>query len=177
MAVSKQMNVYLIGPMGAGKTSIGRILARDLNLEYYDSDQEVESRAGVDLSWIFDVEGEEGFRKRELVVIEDLSNKQGIVLSTGGGTVVNEKVRNILSSRGTVVFLEASIEQQVERTSRGNSRPMLACDNPREMILQLNAEREPLYREIADFTFDTDGRSVSIVAQDIVEELSKPIAS
>ena len=123
--MAEKRNIFLIGPMGAGKSTIGRELADRLHLEFFDSDQEIERRTGADIAWVFDLEGEEGFRKREEGVIEDLSEKQGIVLATGGGSVISLQVRNRLSARGIVVYLETTIDKQVARTQRDRRRPLL----------------------------------------------------
>lgn len=157
--------------MGAGKSTIGRHLAQMLHLEFYDSDQEIEARSGADISWIFDVEGEEGFRNREARVINELTEKQGIVLATGGGSVQSKEVRNRLSARGIVVYLETPIDKQVARTQRDKRRPLLQVDEPREVLEQLAEERNPLYEEIADLVVRTDEQSAKIVANLIVEKL------
>ncbi len=157
--------------MGAGKSTIGRHLAQMLHLEFYDSDQEIEARSGADISWIFDVEGEEGFRIREARVINELTEKQGIVLATGGGSVQSKEVRNRLSARGIVVYLETPIDKQVARTQRDKRRPLLQVDEPREVLEQLAEERNPLYEEVADLVVRTDEQSAKIVANLIIEKL------
>ena len=116
--MAEKRNIFLVGPMGAGKSTIGRHLADELHLDFYDSDQEIERRTGADIAWIFDLEGEDGFRKREETVINDLTDKQGIVLATGGGSIVTKAVRNRLSARGIVVYLQTTIDKQVARTQR-----------------------------------------------------------
>ena len=146
--------------MGAGKSTIGRELADKLHLEFFDSDQEIERRTGADIAWVFDLEGEEGFRLREETVIEDLSEKQGIVLATGGGSVISAQVRNRLSARGIVVYLETTIDKQVARTQRDRRRPLLQTDEePRTVLENLAVERNPLYEEIADVIVQTDDQS------------------
>ncbi|MBY5923224.1 shikimate kinase AroK [Ferrimonas balearica] len=169
--MAEKRNIFLVGPMGAGKSTIGRHLAQMLHLEFYDSDQEIEARSGADISWIFDVEGEEGFRNREARVINELTEKQGIVLATGGGSVQSKEVRNRLSARGIVVYLETPIDKQVARTQRDKRRPLLQVDEPREVLEQLAEERNPLYEEIADLVVRTDEQSAKIVANLIVEKL------
>ncbi|NVK23016.1 MAG: shikimate kinase AroK [Kangiellaceae bacterium] len=169
-------NIFLVGPMGAGKTTIGKQLAEILKLEFVDSDHELEARTGAPIDWIFDIEGEDGFRKREEGVIEDLTQQQGIVLATGGGAIVSDKSRNFLAARGVVVYLETSIEQQLERTRRDKRRPLIQNDNPRETLETLMKEREPLYQEIADLTVATNISSVKSVAKEIVELMEQPIA-
>jgi shikimate kinase len=157
--------------MGAGKSTIGRHLADELHLEFFDSDQEIEKRTGADISWVFDIEGEEGFRDREESVIHDLTEKQGIVLATGGGSVVRNGVRNRLSARGIVVYLETTIDKQVARTQRDKRRPLLRNDDPESVLKGLAGERNPLYEEIADYTVQTDDQSARAVANAIISKI------
>ena len=164
-------NLFLVGPMGAGKSAVGRQLARLLHLEFVDSDEEIESRTGVDIPFIFEKEGEAGFRKREAKVIEDLTQKDGVVLATGGGAVMDPQNRNHLGARGFVIYLHTSVDQQLARTRKGRDRPLLANDDPRTVLETLMATRDPLYREIADLTVETDGRKVRAVANEILERL------
>ena len=164
-------NLYLVGPMGAGKSAVGRQLARMLHMEFVDSDDEIEARTGVDIAFIFEKEGEAGFRTREAKVIEQLTLKQGLVLATGGGAILDEKTRSNLGARGFVVYLETGIDQQLERTRRGRERPLLKDGDPREVLERLMAIRDPLYREISDLVVRTDGRRVNAVARDIVDSL------
>jgi shikimate kinase len=164
-------NLFLVGPMGAGKSAVGRQLAKLLHLSFLDSDDEIESRTGVDIPFIFEKEGEEGFRKREAKVIDELSAMDGIVLATGGGAVVNPQNRNFLGARGFVIYLFTSVDQQVVRTQRGRERPMLANGDSRKILDDLMAFRDPLYREIADLTVETDGRKVKAVASEILDKL------
>ncbi len=164
-------NVFLIGPMGAGKSTIGRLLARELGLDYYDSDQEIEKRTGAPIALIFDVEGEPGFRKREVAIIRELTALNGILLSTGGGAVCDPRNRKNLASRGTVVYLRASVEQQLERTRFDRTRPLLQQDNVEEVLQRLIAERDPYYQEIADVIVETDSRKARAVANDIARIL------
>lgn len=149
-AKDRSRNIFLVGPMGVGKTTIGRILAADLGLTFKDTDREIEERAGANISWIFDVEGEEGFREREKVVIEELTRLPGVLLSTGGGSVVLAANRKCLQSRGTVIFLDTTVELQLERTRKDKNRPLLQIDDPRDLLTQLKSTRDPLYDEIAD---------------------------
>jgi shikimate kinase len=157
--------------MGAGKSAVGKQLARSLHLTFADSDDEVESRTGVDIAFIFEKEGEEGFRKREAAAIEDLSRKDNIVLATGGGAVVRAENRSHLGARGFVVYLYTTVDQQVARTSKGRDRPLLENGEPREILEKLLAVRDPLYREIADLIVNTDGRKVKSVADEIIQQL------
>lgn len=164
-------NLFLIGPMGAGKSAVGRQLARLLHLDFVDSDEEIEKRTGVDIAFIFEKEGEPGFRRREAAVIDELSQRDGIVLATGGGAILDPDSRSRLGARGFVVYLHTSVRQQLERTNRGRERPLLE-NRPREQVLaELMAERDPLYREIADLIVETDGRRVHTVARQIQEAL------
>lgn len=169
--MAEKRNIILVGPMGAGKSTIGRQLAQQLNMEFFDSDQEIERRTGADVSWVFDVEGEEGFRDREEKVINELTEKQGIVLATGGGSVKSRETRNRLSARGVVVYLETTIEKQLARTQRDKKRPLLQVDTPREVLEDLAKERNPLYEEIADVTIRTDDQSAKVVANQIIHML------
>ena len=157
--------------MGAGKSAVGRQLARLLHLEFIDSDEEIETRTGVDIPFIFEKEGEEGFRKREVKVIDELSQKDSIVLATGGGAIADADSRSRLGARGYVIYLYTSVKQQLERTQRGRSRPMLENGNPEKVLEELMAARDPLYREVADLIVDTDGRRVQTVAREIHESL------
>jgi|TARA_B110000240_G_C13409652_1_gene414622 shikimate kinase len=170
--MAEKRNVFLVGPMGAGKSTIGRELADRLHLEFFDSDQEIERRTGADIAWVFDLEGEEGFRKREELIIDDLTQLQGIVLATGGGSVISELVRNRLSARGIVVYLETTIDKQVARTQRDRRRPLLqTSEEPRTVLENLALERNPLYEEVADVIVKTDDQSAKVVAHKIVERL------
>jgi len=169
--MKKTESIFLVGPMGVGKSTIGRVLAESLNTEFFDSDREIEASTGADIPWIFDVEGEAGFRQRESRMIEQLSKKPDIVLATGGGAVLAEINRRSLSERGWVIYLRASIQQQVERTSRDRNRPLLQTANPEQKIRELMRLRDPLYRQIADLTVDTNRRSPKSVAQEIIRRL------
>ena len=169
--MKKPGNVFLVGPMGAGKSAVGRRLARLLHLDFVDSDDEIEARTGVDIAFIFEKEGEAGFRKREAAVIDELTLKDGIVLATGGGAVIDSANRNALGARGVVVYLHTTVKQQLARTGRGRERPLLSNGDPAAILEALLAERDPLYREIADHVIATDGRKVKAVADEIVDKL------
>lgn len=160
-------NIFLIGPMGSGKTAVGKHLARALKLTFYDSDAEIETRTGVDIPFIFEKEGEAGFRVRERELIEQLTRLEHLVLATGGGVVLHPDNRRVLAERGCVVYLKTSVYQQMERTRHSRQRPMLLNTDPRETLDALMLEREPLYAEIADLTVSTDGRRVQAVAEDV----------
>lgn len=168
------IKVFLVGPMGAGKTTIGRILAELMELPFLDSDKVIEERSGADIPWIFDIEGEDGFRNRETAVLLELASEPNLVLATGGGIVTREENRKCLRQSGTVVYLSADIDQLVERTSRDKKRPLLQVDDPRQKIRELIEVREPLYREVADLVVNTDGRGPKAVALEIVRLLRDP---
>ena len=169
--MNKPRNLFLVGPMGSGKSAVGRQLARLLHLEFVDSDEEIEARTGVDIPFIFEKEGEEGFRKREVKVIDELSQREGIVLATGGGAIADPESRSRLGARGFVVYLHTSVNQQLERTKSGRERPLLENDNKEKVLQDLMDERDPLYREISDLIVETDGRRVQTVAREIQEAL------
>lgn len=164
-------SIFLIGPMGAGKTSVGKYLASHLNKEFVDSDQEIEKRTGASLTWIYDLEGMEGFRQRETNMIDELSLRENIVLSTGGGCVEVPEIRDFLRQRGVVVYMEVSLETQLKRLKRDKKRPLLQAGNPQDVLIKLWEEREPFYEEIADYTVVTDHRSVRDVCEDILSWL------
>jgi shikimate kinase len=159
--------------MGAGKSTIGRVLSQELNLEYKDSDREVEERAGADIPWIFDVEGEEGFRKRETAALIDLTQMDSIVLATGGGAVLREENQQLLQSRGTVIYLCTTIDYQLERTSKDRNRPLLQTEDPRQVLTELMAARDPIYRRCCDYVVQTDGRRPKAVAREIIALLEE----
>ena len=159
--------------MGAGKSTIGRLLAKELRLPFKDSDKEIELRTGANIPWIFDKEGEPGFRDRETAMIVELCHENGIVLATGGGAVMRPQNRQALRNGGRVVYLHASIEQQVARTSRDRNRPLLRNANPEKILRDLLALRDPLYREIADLVVETDERPPRMVVLDILERLAQ----
>ena len=167
----KPQNLFLVGPMGAGKSAVGRQLARTLHLNFMDSDDEIEARTGVDIPFIFEKEGEEGFRKREARVIDDLSKIEGLVLATGGGAVLDPQNRSFLGARGFVVYLYTTVDQQLARTQKGRERPLLENGDRKQILEGLMQERDELYREIADLIVETDGRKVKAVADEIVERL------
>jgi shikimate kinase len=162
---------FLVGPMGAGKSTIGRQLARALKLEFVDSDREIEVRTGVDIPLIFELEGETGFRKRERQAISLLTTRKGIVLATGGGAVLSRENRKNLASRGKVIYLHTSVEQQLKRTAHDRNRPLLQTQNPRQKLEELMKVRDPLYREIADWVIETDGCRVRDVVQQIIQRI------
>lgn len=166
-------NLFLIGPMGAGKTTVGRQLADSYHKEFVDSDHEIQRRTGVDIPTIFEFEGESGFRQRESAVIDELTLREGIVLATGGGVVKVKQNRQLLSARGVVIYLHCSVRQQYDRTHRDKNRPLLSTPDPMGKLTELMEERDPLYREIADIIVSTEGRNTQAVVQDIRRTLEK----
>ncbi len=153
--------------MGAGKSTIGRLLSAELKLEFFDSDKVIEERCGANIPWIFDMEGESGFREREEQAIDELTQMGSIVLATGGGVVMREANRRHLSARGTVVYLCTSVEQQLARTAKDKNRPLLQAENPERILRDLFSVRDPLYREIADIIIETDQRNPRWVVQEL----------
>jgi len=167
----KPQNLFLVGPMGAGKSAVGRQLARNLHLNFMDSDDEIEARTGVDIPFIFEKEGEDGFRKREARVIDDLSKIEGLVLATGGGAILDPQNRSFLGARGFVVYLYTTVDEQLERTQKGRKRAISENGDPKQVLEDMMQEREGLYRELADMIVETDGRKVKAVANEIVDRL------
>lgn len=176
--MAKVVNLFLVGPMGAGKSTIGRQLARSLGLVFHDSDREIETRTGADIPLIFDLEGEAGFRARERAVIEELTRFEGVVLATGGGAILDAHNREDLKGGGCVIYLETSVAQQLKRTARDRHRPLLDTDDRRGRLEALMAVRDPLYREVSDLVVQTDGRGVRAVAAEILQRLDLvPVAA
>lgn len=170
-------NIYLVGPMGSGKSAVGRTLARMVDAPFLDSDTEIEKRTGVDISYIFEKEGEPRFRQRETEALEALTLLEPLVLATGGGAILLPENRQLLSQRGCVVYLITSIEQQVHRVSHARHRPLLANVDPELKLRQLMADREPLYTAVADVKVTTDGRKIQAVAEEIIKALGFPVVS
>ena len=166
-------NIFFVGLMGAGKTTVGKLLAKRLGKTFYDSDHEIESRTGVNIPVIFELEGEAGFRKREVTALEELTAMHDIVLATGGGAVLCKQNRENLSQHGTVIYLRASVNELWHRTKNDKNRPLLQTDDPRGKLEKLYAERDPLYREIADIIIDTGDQSVGSIVQHLEETLNK----
>lgn len=170
----KNENIFLIGLMGTGKTTVGRQLARKLKMDFFDSDRVIEERTGADIPLIFEKEGEAGFRKREAAIIDELTQKRNIILATGGGAVLDPLNRDHLSSRGTVFYLKSSLKTLIERTSKDKNRPLLHADEPAEVILErLLDQRGPLYEETADYIIETANNSIHSVIHAIIKHLKK----
>lgn len=163
--------LILIGPMGAGKSSIGRRVAEMLGLPFHDTDQAIQARAGVGIDFIFEKEGEAGFRRREEKVLAELLDGEPAVIATGGGAVLSAANRERMRNGGTVIYLEATVEWQLARTRRGQHRPLLDTTDPATRLSEILAEREPLYRECATITVSTNGRRVQSVASAVLAAL------
>ena len=171
--INQKDNIILIGPMGSGKTSTGRMLAKEMGYVFADTDEEVTKRTGVSIAYIFDVEGEEGFRKRECLALKECLNDNNMVLSTGGGIVLSKENRDLLQDRGTVVYLQTSIRSQVKRTTSTNNRPLLQNKDPEETLEKLMLTRAPLYEEIADITIMTDNKSLQEMSKEIQRAINE----
>ena len=169
---SESKRIVLIGPMGVGKTTIGRILAKQLDFDFIDTDQRLEKITGASISWIFDIEGEVGFRKREQQLIQELTGITETVIATGGGAILLSENRANLKNNGIVIYLKGKIETLDERTRLDNNRPLLEAANPRETIEKILREREHLYVETADFEIEIDGRSAEYIVTQISGLLS-----
>lgn len=169
-------SIFLVGPMGVGKTTVGRQLAKQLNYEFIDSDHEIETRTGATIPWIFDVEGEEGFRQREESMIDELTQRSGIVLATGGGAVIRAANRRALKERGVVVYLKADVNELLRRTAHDKNRPLLQTADPRKRLQELIEQRDPWYTEVADLVFDTQRKnsgSAASVLQKLLQRVEK----
>lgn len=181
--MSKTNSIFLIGPMGAGKSTIGRLLARSMSVDFVDSDREIERKTGVSIPLIFEYEGEDGFRRREAEVISKITETEGIVLATGGGSILLPENQHRLKERGFVVYLHCPVEKQLERTQKDLNRPLLRTQDPRKRLMELFKFREPIYRKVADFVIDTGlASSRSIVYQILkahgkVQSRSSPTSS
>ena len=171
--INQKGNIILIGPMGSGKTSAGRMLAKEMGYAFADTDEEVTKRTGVSIAYIFDVEGEEGFRKRECLALKECLNDNNMILSTGGGIVLSKENRDLLQDRGTVVYLQTSIRFQVKRTASTNNRPLLQNKDPEETLEKLMLTRAPLYEEIADITIMTDNKSLQEMSKEIQRAINE----
>lgn len=166
-------NIFLVGMMGAGKSAVGRTLATRLGRTFYDTDNEIQERTGVTIAVIFEVEGEAGFRKREELVIDELTRQTDVVLATGGGAVLSPGTRALLRARGTTIYLHAKVHDLWQRTRNDRTRPLLDCDDPRQRLEDLMAVRDPLYREVADLVVETGRPSVARLVDSIVQQLEQ----
>ena len=163
------MNIFIVGPMGSGKSTVGKIISNELFLNFYDTDEEKETRTGASIDWIFDLEGEDGFRKRESKILEEMVQQNSIVLSTGGGIILSESNRELLSSRGSVFYLATPIAVQLERTSKDKDRPLLKNGDPGKILEELHMARESLYEAVADNIVNTEGKSSQEVSAEIIK--------
>ena len=166
-------NIIFVGPMGAGKTTIGKQLARQLGRTFYDSDRVIEEHTGANIPLIFEMEGEEGFRRREKSIIAELMSKQNIVLATGGGVVLDPENRDQITRQGFVIYLSAPLEQLFNRTSKDKNRPLLQTDDPRKKLEEIISIRDPLYREVADIVIETDGSPARGVVKKLVDLITE----
>ena len=155
--------------MGSGKSTVGKIISSELFLNFFDTDEEIETRTGASIDWIFDLEGEDGFRKRESKILHEMVQQNSIVLSTGGGIILSESNRELLSSRGTVFYLATPIAVQLERTSKDKDRPLLKNGDPGKILEELHVARESLYEEVADYIVNTEGKSSQEVSEEIIK--------
>ena len=171
--MKRARSLYLVGMMGAGKTTVGRLLARKLKLRFLDSDEEIERRCGVKVPLIFEIEGEAGFRARESQVLMELTRLEDVVLATGGGAVLAEENRRLLAAEGTVVYLRARPEDLYERVRHDRNRPLLATGDPLARLRELYAERDPLYRQVADIVVDTGRQTVQALARGLIDQLAE----
>lgn len=172
IAPDQPSRIFLIGPMGVGKTTIGRMLARELKLDFVDCDLEIEARCGAAIAWIFDVEGEEGFRQRETQMLDELTVRDNMLLATGGGAVLREENRALLG-RGTVVHLDSSVELLVKRTAKDKKRPLLQNSDPREVLQRIKTERDPLYKEVSDINVFVGDNSSRKTVNQILQQLKE----
>lgn len=168
-------NIFLVGLMGAGKTSVGRLLAKDLRMTFVDCDHEIEKRTGVTVSVIFEIEGEEGFRRRESTLLHELVRAPNVVLATGGGVVLRQENREALARHGFVVYLRASVDELWQRTRHDRSRPLLRTEDPRARLAELFEQRDPLYREVADITVDTGAQSLRQLVSQLEQRLRQSL--
>ncbi len=171
--MKNSQNIFLIGPTGAGKTTVGRNIARRLRIDFFDSDREIESLCGVSIPTIFEYEGEQGFRDRETKVIDELTQRSSILLATGGGSILREENRKMLSERGTVIYLHVNLKEQFSRISNDKNRPLLQTENPRDTLRKMMQERSPIYESVADYRVNSNGRNMRYVIEQILRHLGK----
>lgn len=169
----KHASIYLVGMMGSGKSTIGKVLARAMDMPFIDLDHQIEAKCGVKIPVIFEIEGEEGFRKREAQVLEEVTEQEGIVMATGGGAILQPDNRALLRQRGIVVYLKASVDELYRRTCRDRNRPLLATQDPKGRLRELLTQREALYDEVADIVMETSSSTVTAVAQKLIERINQ----
>ncbi len=169
--MNKKSNIFLVGPMGAGKSSVGKVLTLLTGFTLYDTDHEIMARTGVKISWIFEIEKEAGFRRREAEIVEELSKLDGIILSTGGGCVITPINRENLKKNGIVVYLQVNLKEQLRRTKNTVTRPLLEVSDPKAKLMELNEARQPLYEEMADLTIKTTHKKPHDIAKEILEKI------
>ncbi|NNM81232.1 MAG: shikimate kinase [Burkholderiales bacterium] len=167
----KENNIYLVGLMGAGKTTVGKLIAKQTGKEFHDSDLEIKCKTGVSIPYIFEVEGEAGFRARETAAIQELVRQENIVLATGGGAVLSAENRQLLKENGTVIYLRATVNELWARTRHDRNRPLLQTGNPQAKLAELYEIRDPLYREVADLIVDTSRQNVRFLVNQILQKL------
>ena len=163
------MNIFIVGPMGSGKSTVGKIISDELFLDFFDTDDEIEIRTGASIDWIFDLEGESGFRKRESEMLDEMVKRNSIVLSHGGGIGLESSNRELLSSRGTVFYLSTPISVQVERTAKDKDRPLLKNGDPEKILSKLHDERKEFYKSVSDHIIETENKSSQEVASEIIK--------
>jgi shikimate kinase len=173
--VAPSQNIFLVGLMGAGKTSVGKLLSKDLRMTFVDCDQEIEKRTGVPVSVIFDIEGEEGFRRRETNILRELVQLQDVVLATGGGAVIQAENREMLCKGGLVVYLRATVDELWQRTRHDRNRPLLRTGDARAKLAELFVQRDPLYREVADITVETGSQSLRTLVSELEQRLRRAV--
>ena len=167
------MRIFIVGPMASGKSTLGKKLAQTLGIAFVDTDKEIEKKAGAEISWIFEVEGEKGFRERERKALEESIKEDDVVISTGGGIVTLKKNRDLIATKGKVVYLKTPLKLQLKRTEKDKKRPLLAKGNKRKILEALKKERDPKYKEIADITIDQDGqKNRTSLINEIIDKLS-----
>tara|TARA_B100000029_G_scaffold499891_1_gene570877 strand:+ start:967 stop:1470 length:504 start_codon:yes stop_codon:yes gene_type:complete len=167
------MHIFIIGPTASGKTTIGKKLAKFLNMRFIDTDKEIEKSTGVNINWLFDIEGEEGFRQREKDILLEIKKMNSSVVSTGAGLVLKKKNRELLSSNGKIIYLDISIESQLKRTTFDKSRPLLSKGNKRKILSKMSKDRDPLYKKLADITIKPDKKSINRIVEEIALKIKK----
>ena len=170
-------SIFLVGPMGAGKTTIGLQLAKHFDRQFFDSDKEIERRTGATIPLIFELEGEEGFRKRETQVIQDLATLKSAIIATGGGAVIKSENRHILKNNGLIIYLKADLDHLFERTQKDKNRPLLQTENPKDRLKEIIEQRNPLYEEVADIIIKTGNQSIKSVVEHITRLIKSKLSA